>query len=88
VVRRGAASRHGEAVQLDPINPTLEPSGTKRLKLHHAGLLSSFPFKFNLRRYNTAGVVPPCAWDTHTARLAATELARVPAAAKVAPSRS
>jgi hypothetical protein len=38
-------------VQTDPIKPTLNASGTKRLKLKHVKLLSSFGFIFNLRRY-------------------------------------
>ena len=38
-------------MQVDPIKPTLKPPGMKRLKLKHDGLLSSFAFKFNLRRY-------------------------------------
>ena len=40
---------HGRAVQVDPIKPT----GTKRLKLNYFAPLSSFAFKFNLRRYIT-----------------------------------
>ena len=39
---------------LDPIKPTLKVPGTKRLKLKHDKLLSTFAFNFNLRRYNTA----------------------------------
>jgi hypothetical protein len=38
-------------VQIDPIKPTLKPSGTKRLKLKSDGLLSTSAFKFSLRRY-------------------------------------
>jgi len=38
-------------VQADPIKPTLKPPGTKRVKLEYDGLLSSFGFKFDLRRY-------------------------------------
>jgi hypothetical protein len=41
----------GEAVQVDPIKPQLKPPGTKRLKLNCDKLLSTFAFKFNLRRY-------------------------------------
>jgi hypothetical protein len=37
-------------VQIDPVKPTLKPPGTRRLKLKGDGLLSSFAFKFNLRR--------------------------------------
>jgi hypothetical protein len=39
------------AVHIDPIKPKLKPPGTKRLKLKCDILLSSFAFKFNLRRY-------------------------------------
>jgi len=45
----------GEAVQVDPIKPTLKAPGTKRLKLEYYKLLSSFAFKFNLRRYSWGG---------------------------------
>jgi len=38
-------------VQVDPIKPTLEPTGTKRLKLKCDVLLSTSAFKFNMRRY-------------------------------------
>ena len=38
-------------MQVDPINPTLKPPGTKRLNLEHGKLLSKFAFNFNLRRY-------------------------------------
>jgi len=44
----------GRAVQVDPIKPTLEAPGIKRLKLKLDILLSTFAFKFNLRRYNLA----------------------------------
>jgi hypothetical protein len=46
---------HGSAVQVDPIKPTLKLPGTKRLKLKCDAPLSFFAFKFNLRRYTTAG---------------------------------
>jgi hypothetical protein len=39
-------------VQVDPIKPTLKAPGTKRFKLTHDKLLSSFAFNFDLRRYN------------------------------------
>ena len=39
-------------MQVDPINPKLKQPGIKRLKLKCDELLSSFAFKFNLRRYN------------------------------------
>jgi len=38
-------------VQVDPVQPTLKPTGTKCLKLKCDALLSNFAFKFNLRRY-------------------------------------
>ena len=46
----------GKAVQVDPIKPTLKPPGTKRLKLKCDVLLSTFAFKFNLRRYTGAAM--------------------------------
>jgi hypothetical protein len=45
-------------VQVDPIKPKLKAPGTKRLKLTYDQLLSSFAFKFNLRRYNKVFEVP------------------------------
>jgi len=44
-------SSQGKAVQVDPVKSTLKPPGTTRLKLKYDKLLSSFSFKFNLRRY-------------------------------------
>ena len=41
-------------MQVDPINPTLKPPGSKPLKLKYGIPLSSFAFKFNLRRYSKA----------------------------------
>ena len=38
-------------MQVDPIKPTLKAPGSKRLKLEHEKLLSSFAVNFNLRRY-------------------------------------
>ena len=38
-------------MQVAPIKPTLKAPGTKRLKVKYDGLLSSFSFKFHLRRY-------------------------------------
>jgi hypothetical protein len=46
----GACETYGRAVQVDPIKPTLKAPGTKRLKLKDDRLLSSFAFKFELRR--------------------------------------
>ena len=39
-------------MQVDPIKPMLKPPGAKHLRLKYDELLSSFAFKFNLRRYN------------------------------------
>jgi hypothetical protein len=47
-----AATVQGRAVQVDPMKLTLKLPGTKRLKLEFDELLSSFAFKFNLRRYS------------------------------------
>jgi len=38
-------------VHVDPIKPMLKPPETKHLKLQCDELLSSFAFKFKLRRY-------------------------------------
>jgi hypothetical protein len=51
-------NRPGEAVQVDPMKPTLKAHGTKRLKLNFDSLLSNFAFEFNLRRYTPAS--PSC----------------------------
>jgi len=47
----GGAVR-GRPVQVDPIKPTLKATKAKCLKPKTYELLSSFDFKFNLRRYN------------------------------------
>jgi hypothetical protein len=47
--------RRGRAVQVDPINPTVKPPGTKRLKLQYHDPPSNFAFKFHLGRYTAAG---------------------------------
>ena len=47
-------AHHGKAVQLDPIKPTLTAPKSKRLKLKHDELLSTYAFDFNLRRYTMA----------------------------------
>ena len=49
-------------MQVDPIKPTLEAPGIKRLKLEHDELLSSFAFNFNFRLFPVlAGSdLPPC----------------------------
>ena len=56
-VRRVPDGVRGEAVQVDPIKPTLKPPETKYLKLTHHELLSAVAFKFNLRRYNEAAAI-------------------------------
>ena len=43
------------AVQVDLIKPTLKAPKTKLLKQTNDELLSSFSFKFHLRRYSTEG---------------------------------
>jgi len=44
---------------VDPIKPTLKLPGTKHLKLKCGELLSTFAFKFNLRRYTKAAAPAP-----------------------------
>ena len=39
-------------MHVDPIKPVLKPPGTQHLRLNYDGLLPSFAFKLNLRRYN------------------------------------
>jgi hypothetical protein len=50
------------------MKPKLEPLGTERLKLEFDTLLSTFAFKFNLRRY-TEGEEPMwvCPWEIELA---------------------
>jgi len=43
--------RQGRAVQVDPIKPKLKAPRTDLLTPKYDKLLSSLPFKFNLRRY-------------------------------------
>jgi len=52
----------GEAVQVDPIKPTLKAPGNKRMKLKCDKLLSTSAFKFNLRRYSPGA--PACRSST------------------------
>ena len=42
---------HGEAVQVDPMKPTLTAPGITLLKLKHGRPPSKFAFKISLRRY-------------------------------------
>jgi hypothetical protein len=53
------STNNGEAVQIDPIKPTLKAPGTKRLKLEHGEAPSHFGFKINLRRYTAGGTATP-----------------------------
>jgi hypothetical protein len=46
-------------VQVDPTKPKLKPPGIERLKLLCDQLLSSFAFRFNLRRYTMVGFAQP-----------------------------
>ena len=41
-------------MQLEPMKSTLKALGTQRLKRKYDGLLQSFAFNFNLRRYAEA----------------------------------
>jgi len=54
-----ADDANGRAVQVDPIKPTLKPTGTKRLKVKCDILLSTCAFKFVLRRYTTGRCSTP-----------------------------
>jgi len=47
-------TNRGEAVQVDPMKPTLKAPGTKRLKLKCDVLHPNFAFNFKLRRYTGA----------------------------------
>jgi hypothetical protein len=62
----------GGAVQVDPIKPTLKAHGFKRLTLVRDHPLSSFAFKFYLRRYSLVatwiGSVSPCSASVARAR--------------------
>ena len=58
-------------MQADPIKPTLKASGTKRLKLKHIKLLSSFAIKSNLRCYNLARRAQDASSSSSTAAAAA-----------------
>jgi hypothetical protein len=51
---RRAGRRRGRAVQIDPIKCTLKVPGTNPLTLEYDEQLSTFAFKFNLRRYAAA----------------------------------
>jgi len=56
VARCGAGPGLGKTVQVDPIKPRLKAPVSKSLKLKYDELLSNVASKFNLRRYNLAGV--------------------------------
>ena len=51
----GKLEFRGGAGQVDLMKPTLKPTGTKHLKLQCDILLSTFAFKFSLRRYTKIG---------------------------------
>jgi WD40 repeat protein len=57
----------GEAVQVDPIKPTLQAPGTKRLTLDDDAPLSDFAFKFNLHRYSWGAGTARCRSTSSTA---------------------
>ena len=48
---RLAGHRHGRAVRVDPIKPTLKAPGTKRLNLEYDEVLSNVAFDINMRLY-------------------------------------
>ena len=50
----GIGALRGRAVQVDPMKPMLKAPGTKRLYLKYDKLVSTFAFKFNLRRYTAS----------------------------------
>ena len=61
-------------MQVDPIKPTLKAPGPKRLKLKCDVLLSTFAFKFHLRRYIEELVA--CIKQIMSASAASTEVGR------------
>jgi len=56
-------------VQVDPIKPTLKPTGTKRLKLKYDEPLLNCAFKFNLRSYTPAAAIHAWGRDHHDAMM-------------------
>ena len=58
-------------MQVDPIKPMSKAPGTRRLKLKHDELLSSFGFRFNLRHYSKALAT----WRDNVAQVFATRAA-------------
>jgi hypothetical protein len=56
-------------VHVPPFKPTLKAPGTKRLKLRHDHLLSSFAFNSNLRRYTLDPPPKPEVWKHALASL-------------------
>jgi len=50
----------GREAQVHCVKSKLKVRGTKRLKLEYAEVLSSFAFKFNLRRYTPGGPTVTC----------------------------
>jgi len=74
--------RHGRAVQVDPIKPTLKAPVSKSLKLKYDKPVSNVAFKFNLRHYTMAvrhgGDSPgPAAYCDAAAAAAAAAAAKV-----------
>ena len=66
-----AAGRQGGAVQVEPMKSKLKAPGTKCLNLKCGKLLSSFGFKFNLRRYTKVVAMRICggaAWGLDEVR--------------------
>ena len=80
-VRRRRAAPHlratDKAVQVDPIKRTLKAPGTQRLKLKHDEPLSSYAFRFNLRRYKQMNVVGWCRLTPIKPTLKAPEVKRL-----------
>jgi hypothetical protein len=58
----------GKAVQVDPINSTLQAPGSKRSKLEHETLLSNVAFNFNLRRFTQGRASTTYTWGGAMAR--------------------
>ena len=48
----------GGMVHVEPINLTLKPPGTERLKPEYGEMVSNFGFRFNLRLYSKARRTP------------------------------
>ena len=57
----------GRAVQVDPIKPTLKAPRTNPLQLKYDTLVSTFAFKFSLRRYNVVAHEIAHSWSGNLA---------------------